>query len=389
MARGRDLVHGDEAAEHGTMRLTEVPTPALLLDKPRFEANCARMLAHCRALGVRLRPHMKTLKAYQAALIARDGPDGGVAASTLNEAEYWAGHGFADIQYAVCVTPDKLPRCAAILEKAGKFSFFLDSIEMAHEVVAFAREHGARFRVWIEVETGGERTGVRPDDPALVEIGRVLSDRALVFEGVATHAGQSYAPGADLAAVAEAERVGLVAAAERLEAAGIAVRGRSAGSTPTAVFARSAEGLTEYRAGVYMAGDLYQAGIGSIGFEDIAVSVLATVISRQADRGRIVVDAGGLALSKDRSTRGLAGKDAGYGAVCGLDLAPLGLTIDDVHQEHGVIGRAPPEAFDRLPIGARVRILPNHACMTAAAYESLLVVKEGRVMDEWDRTNRW
>jgi D-serine deaminase-like pyridoxal phosphate-dependent protein len=376
------------------MTLSDLPTPALVLDRARLAANCRRMLERCRALGVKLRPHMKTLKAAEAAGLAVDPGHGGVAASTLNEAAYWAAQGYADIQYAVCLTPEKFGRAARILEDAPRFSVFIDSLEVAQELLTYARTNGAPFRVWVEIDCGGRRTGVSPGGPELLDIARTLAQGPLVFEGVATHAGQSYAdvPVAAIADIAEQERAAVVRAAERIEAIGVPVPGRSAGSTPTALHARSAEGLTEYRAGVYMAGDLFQAGIGSVDLDDIAVSVLATVISRDAASGRIVLDAGGLALSKDRSTRALGGRDRGYGLVCDLEGRPRwgDLVVDDVHQEHGVIEAAPPEAFEALPIGARVRILPNHACMTAAAYDRYQVVDGATgVVAEWGRTNGW
>jgi D-serine deaminase-like pyridoxal phosphate-dependent protein len=141
-----------------------------------------------------------------------------------------------------------------------------------------------------------------------------------------------------------------------------------------------------------MAGDLFQAAIGAHAREDIALSVLATVISHNRARNQIVVDAGGLALSKDRSTQALPGADAGYGLVldAGGEASFGELFVAGVHQEHGEIRGEAPLPFDRLPIGARVRILPNHACMTAAMYDAYLVVDGGTdVVGHWRRTNGW
>ena len=141
-----------------------------------------------------------------------------------------------------------------------------------------------------------------------------------------------------------------------------------------------------------MAGDLYQAALRSLDADDIALTVLATVISCDRARNQVVVDAGGLALSKDRSTARRAEIDAGYGRV--LDLAgaaSLGpRIIADVHQEHGEIRGDAPLPFDRLPIGTKVRIQPNHACMTAAAYDAYALVDGGEdVIGRWPRCNDW
>jgi D-serine deaminase-like pyridoxal phosphate-dependent protein len=376
------------------MNLSEVFTPALTLDLGKFRRNCDRMIAKCRSLGVPLRPHMKTMKSIEAARIAIDPAHGGIAVSTLQEAEYFAGHGIEDIQLALCITPDKLKRAAAITRSIPRFSFFLDSPEVAQTVADFARADDVPFRVWIEIDSGDGRTGVVPESDLLIPIAEALNDSPAILAGVATHGGHSYSgrdPGA-VAAVAEQERLKVVEAAERLRAAGIEVPGVSAGSTPTAFHAASGEGLTEFRAGVYMAGDLFQAGIESQTQDDIAMSVLATVISHKREHNQIVIDAGGLALSKDRSTSALEGGDLGYGLVVDLEGKPAfgRMIVAGVHQEHGEIQGVGPLPFDQLPIGTRVRILPNHACMTAAAYDRFLVVDGGiEVSDTWHRINGW
>jgi D-serine deaminase-like pyridoxal phosphate-dependent protein len=361
----------------------------LVLDRGRLGRNCARMLAKCRSLGVGLRPHLKTLKSIDAARLAIDPAHGGIAVSTLREAEYFAGHGIGDIQYAVCITPDKLARAKTIAELVPGFSFFLDSIAAAQAVAAA----NGTFNVWIEIESGGRRTGIDPDDPALVEIAAILRAAGVRLAGVATHGGHSYAArtAAEMAEVAAQERKAVVEAATRLSAAGFGVPGLSTGSSPSATHMASADGLTEIRAGVYTAGDLFQAGIGVQAEDDIAVSVLASVIGRDESRGRVVIDAGGLALSKDRSTAALP-DDLGYGVVLDVDgQQTLGrLIVNGVHQEHGEIDNVSAEALARLAIGARVRVLPNHVCMTAAPYDHYLVVDGGNaIVARWDKIGGW
>jgi D-serine deaminase-like pyridoxal phosphate-dependent protein len=376
------------------MDLSRAETPSLILDRSRLERNCALMLDRCRRLGVKLRPHMKTLKSIDAARIAIDPDFGAIAVSTLREAEYFAQAGIDDIQYAVCITPDKLPRAVSISRSIPRFSFFLDSVAMARAVADCATETGTALRTWIEIESGGRRTGIDPDSLQLIEIAQTLSASPAVLEGVATHGGHAYGArdSASIAAIAEQERSAIVFAADRLRTDGFEVPGVSAGSTPTAVQARSGEGLSEIRAGVYMAGDLFQAAIGSLPQDDIAVSVLASVLSHQPERNQIVIDAGGLALSKDRSTAALEDGDRGFGTVVDIEgkdsLGPL--IVRDVHQEHGEVSGPDPIPFDRLPIGARVRVIPNHVCMTAGAYDRFLVVDGGtEVHETWDKVVGW
>ena len=157
-------------------------------------------------------------------------------------------------------------------------------------------------------------------------------------------------------------------------------------------YARTLEGVTEARVGVYAFGDLVQAELGTCGIGDIAISVLASVIGHSRDHGRVLIDAGFLALSRDRGTADFP-VDWGYGAVCDAASGELieGVRVDSTNQEHGIITATSGELdWSRFPIGGRVQILPNHACATAAAYDRYFVTDDGqRVVDIWNRVNGW
>lgn len=368
-----------------------LPTPTLLLDRPKLVANAARMRARAKALGVRLRPHMKTAKSIEVGKIALGGEFDAIAVSTLREAEYFLAAGIRDILYAVGIVPSKLDQAAALMAKGADLKIAADSLPVARASAA----HGAPFQVMIEIDTGDARGGVAPSSPALIDIARAISSggRARVA-GVFTHAGQSYDrrdPSA-IAAIAEEERAGLVAAAARLRDAGFECETISVGSSPTAVHARHLTGVTEMRPGVYMLGDLYQAGIGTCRVEDIALSVLASVISHRPADNVLLIDAGALALSKDRSTEKLDEGDCGFGLVCDAATgAPIaGLRVAAVSQEHGKVTAPTPLPFERLSIGSRVRVLPNHACITAAGHDGYWVLDGGiEVVARFGRCNGW
>jgi len=368
------------------MRISEIETPALLLDRGRLERNVGRMRARLEALGVPLRPHVKTAKSAEAVRLAVAGQPGGITVSTLKEAEYFLDRGFTDILYAVGIAPSKLGHVASLRERGAEVTIVLDSAEMAEAAAERAAALGACFPVLIEVDTDGGRAGVRADDARLVEVGRRLHGSAGTrLRGVMTHAGRSYecrSP-AELRAMAEQERAGAVAAAEALRSAGLPAPVVSVGSTPTALFAERLDGVTEVRAGVYMFMDRVMAALGVCAEADIAVSVLATVIGHRPDLGYLLIDAGGLALSKDRGSAGDYGRLADP-----VSAAPLGLAVASVNQEHGLVPAAAAD-FERLPIGASVRIHPNHACMTAAAHEFYLLVEDGEVVERWQRCNFW
>jgi len=365
----------------GQLDLGTVTTPSLVLERARLVANAHAMRRRAAELGVALRPHLKTVKSEAIAQIATTGAGGTV--STLREAAYFAEHGLTDLVLAVCVTADRLDRCAELVERGTRLTVITDDVEVARAIAA----HPVMIPALVEVDSGGARTGVRPDDPELIEVAEGLGDR---LRGVLTHAGHSYeAAGAEaIARIAEDERRAVVGAAERLRSAGLRCDVVSLGSTPTAVHAASAAGATEMRPGVYLLMDLFQAAIGCCRLDDIAISVLSTVISRRGDRA--LIDAGALALSKDRSTAH-SPVDSGYGLVCDLDGAPLvgsgrPVIVSDVHQEHGFVDDAP----RGLRVGDRVRVLPNHACMTAAAYDGYHVVDGSlATVDRYGRCNGW
>jgi len=364
-----------------------LPTPCLVLDQGRLDANLERMRSRARSLDVRLRPHIKTSKSVDVALRAV-GPDGPLTVSTLREAEHFVRHGFTDITYAVAIVPDRLDRVARLGAGGARVGLFVEGRAVAEAIAA----HPGCFEAWIEVDCGEDRTGVHSTE-AVVAIGRVLHQAPRCrLRGIATHGGHSYAARSTAArvAIAEQERAAAVRAAEALRSAGIPCPEVSVGSTPTAVHAAHLDGITEFRPGVYTLGDLFQAGIESLCIDDIACSVLTTVLSHRSRSGRVVVDAGGLALSKDRSTAGRP-FDAGYGlladAVSGTVLE--GLQVASVHQEHGEVVGPGPLSPDRFPVGSRLRVLPNHICMTAAQYDCYHVVSDGCLVAVWPRINGW
>lgn len=374
------------------MRICRLQTPALLLDESRLRANAARLVQRLHPFGIILRPHCKTCKSVDAARFCLPSPDGPITVSTLAEAEYFAGHGITDICYAVGISPGKLPRAMALRHGGVHLSLILDSAENARLLTDFARSQGHAFDLLLEIDCDGHRSGLRPDDPELTEAADILARAGQNLLGVLTHAGSAYdlpSPGPeDFAALAERERLAAVRAAQNLRAAGHACPTVSVGSTPTAFFGRDFTGVTEVRAGVYMFQDLVMAGLGVCRIEDIALSVLTTVIGRQKDSANLVLDAGWMSLSRDT---GLPGRfqEQGYGLVCDLEgrLLP-GLRVAETNQEHGLVtagaGFCPP-----LTVGTQLRILPVHACATAAAFDMYHVCRGDEISAIWPRCRGW
>jgi D-serine deaminase-like pyridoxal phosphate-dependent protein len=369
-------------------------TPRLLLDGERFDRNCVRMRERCHVLGVMLRPHVKTAKSVAVARRALGGSVGPITVSTLKEADHFAAHGYRDILYATAIAPQKFQHAARIQREHGcDLTLVTDSLALVAQAAAFAKEQDITLSFLIEIDCGEHRSGVLANDEIVVDLARAISDCPhLGLRGVMAHAGHSY--GTNIATsvrdIAAIERDAAVTAADTLRSAGLACDIVSVGSTPTVLHADHLDGITEVRAGIYMFWDLAQVSRGMCGLDDIAVSVLATVIGHNRHGGSVVLDAGALALSKDIGA-GRFLPDAGYGYVCDLQtLARLGtLSVNAVHQEHGTVHVSDASWFDRLPVGSQVRILPNHACLTCAAYDAYDVIRDGAIVDRWSRINGW
>jgi len=370
-------------------------TPCLLLEEKRLERNILRLRDKADRLGVALRPHLKTGKSVEVARRVLSGTSPKATVSTLREAELFADAGVRDILYAVGIVPQKLDRVLAIRQRGCDLSILLDSVQQAEAVAAKCAATGETIPVLVEIDSDGHRSGLPTTSPELLEIAALLVNSGAELRGVLTHAGESYGvSGAEAhAAFAERERSATVTAAAALRRAGYSCPVVSVGSTPTAHAARDLTGVTELRAGVYTFFDLVMAGIGVCGTDDIALSVLTTVIGRQRDKGWILVDAGWMALSRDRGTAAQA-IDQGYGLVCdaGGQLIP-DLVMTAANQEHGIIalrsGRTAP--LPELPVGTRLRILPNHACATAAQHNGYHVLSPDPVLNGqfWSRISGW
>ncbi|KVU48342.1 DSD1 family PLP-dependent enzyme [Burkholderia cepacia] len=376
------------------MDLQTLNTPAALIDVGRMRHNIGRMQAHLDALGVRFRPHVKTTKCTHVVDAQIAAGAQGVTVSTLKEAEQFFAHGIRDIVYAVGMVPAKLGQALALRRQGCDLKLVTDSLPAAHAIAEFGRAHGERFEVWIEVDVDGRRSGIPPDAGLLIDVGRALVDGGLVLGGVLAHAGSSYeysTPEA-LAAIAEQERSRTVRAAERLRAAGLPCPVVSIGSTPTALAARHLDGVTEVRAGVYVMFDLVMHNIGVCDLSDIALSVLTTVIGHQEEKGWAIVDAGWMAMSRDRGTQRQA-RDFGYGQVCTEHGDVLGdYVMSAANQEHGIVSHASaPDSgiAQRFPIGTRLRILPNHACATGAQHPEYQAIGDDGSAQAWPRFYGW
>lgn len=373
------------------IKLSSVKTPSLVLDVERVRRNAARMTELAARNSVRLRPHIKTHKCIEVAKIQTVGSSGAVTVSTLAEAMAFAKHGFDDITYAIPIEKGKFADAFEMMRSGVRLKLLTDSLAAMEALLEASANAGLTPSVFVKIDCGTHRVGVEPHTPEAFEIPRFLSDaKHLHFAGILTHAGHSYdVKGHEaILKIARHERDVMVELAERLRNNGIEVPTISVGSTPTMSVIDHLEGIDEIRPGNYIFFDNYQATLGSCSFDDPALTVLAAVIHKDISRNKLVIDAGGIALSKDRGPVDLD-PSCGYGRVLDLDGDDTGMRVTGMSQEHGEIIVDDAATIAPYNVGDRVRILANHSCLTAAQHDHYNVLENGVIVDRWETHRGW
>ena len=356
--------------------MIDVETPALLLHHDVMERNLEHMANRAKKLGVALRPHIKTHKCLELGRRQQAHGAQGITVSTLFEAQAFARDGFRDLTWAFPLDPTHIPHVHRIAENGITLRVILDDLDTAKALA------GSGLHVWLKVDCGYHRAGVDPASRYALEVARELgAERGLIFDGILSHSGHAYRTRnrEEAAQIAEQERQVMTWFADLLRKDGLPVRGVSVGSTPAMAAVKSLTGVTEARPGNYIFYDRTMVLIGCCGPQDVAVSVLATVVSHQPGAAHFVVDAGALSLSKDLGPAHL-GLETAFGEVKGHPE----LTVASVSQEHGLIRAAAPAAIEgKFKVGQQVEIIPNHSCLTEAHFDEYVVIEGGRVMDRW------
>lgn len=338
-----------------TLSIDELDTPCVLIDMVRVEANLRRAQAHAEANGYALRPHIKTHKLPRFARRQVEFGAIGITAQKLGEAEIMADAGLSDIFLPYNIIGGRKLRRLRALNARVTLAVTADSPDT---VAGYARTFAADrpLTVLVECDTGGGRCGVQTPAQALALARQIAMAAGLRFGGLMTY------PALHGRARSEAW---LREAAALLQQAGIAVPVISSGNSPD-MWETEPTIVTERRPGTYIYFDRFQVQQGAATWDDCALTVLATVVSRPTPT-RVVVDAGSKALSSD-----LMGQQ-GHGVVAGTDLILRALS-----EEHGVIEMAQPADTPR--IGDRLRIVPNHACVVSNLFDSVhLVAADGSV----------
>ena len=375
------------------MLVSDLPTPALLVDRGRLHANLDAMQARAEVQGVALRPHVKTHKCVEIARMQAARGARGLTVATLDEAEAFAQAGFDDLRIATpVVSPGKLARVAALAGRGVRVSFTVDSVEGVRR----AHDAGLGTEVLVEVDTGHHRCGVGWDDgERLAEVAGAVRQSGLRLAGLLSHGGDAYAPAGDGETADDARRRAMTAERDRvLEAAvtladaGLLAPGAelSVGSTPgvTVFDNRERDGfrITEIRPGTYVFMDATQVSLGAARLQDCALVCVGTVLSkRRFDDGteRVITDAGKKALTSD--TRPGLGT---FGTVLYSPrtmIAHPHAVVSGLSEEHGWVDSPGGVIWD---VGDPVFVVPNHACVAVATRRQLHLVDGDEVAETWD-----
>lgn len=356
-----------------TSPYSELETPCLLIDRERALANIAMMQARADALGVRLRPHIKTHRMPYFAALQMEAGACGIACAKLGEAEVMADHGIGDMLIAnEIIGLEKYARLRALHRRVHVRVGIDNTAQLAQMEAVFARE-ARPLEVLIEYEVGEVRSGVAGDEALLALARAILASRHVALRGIFSHEGHTYraeSP-AECRAQAQAAYEKTVRAAALLRDLGAEIDTVSVGATPSVMHGAYCEGITELRLGTYIFFDVGQArAIGD--YSRCAATVLASVISKP-EGDRVVLDAGAKALVSQNRPTGLCAT-AGFGAIKGAEH----ITVANLFDEHAVLNSA--ELRDRVQVGDKVEVIPSHVCPTVNLYDSAYLVSEGRVL---------
>lgn len=336
--------------------IAELETPCVLIDLDRVEANLKRAQDHANANGYALRPHIKTHKLPRFAKRQEELGATGITVQKLGEAEVMADAGLSDIFLPYNIMgASKLARLKALNDRVT-LAVTADSPDT---VAGYARTfaQGKPLTVLVECDTGTNRCGVQTPAQALALARQIGDAPGLRFGGLMTY------PPAKKPEQAEAW---LREAIDLLNQAGIAVPKVTSGNTPD-MWRTGQSVVTERRPGTYIYYDRMQVAAGAASWDDCALTVLATVVSRPT-ANRIVLDCGSKTLSSD------IGNLEGYGLLQGTDI-----TIKFVNEEHGVIELPAPSDTPR--IGDRVRVVPNHACVVSNLFDRVHLISGDSVVE--------
>lgn len=365
------------------MKKLEIPTPALVVDLSKLKRNITEMAERARKADLLLRPHIKTHKTPIIAQMQIDAGAVGIACAKLGEAEVMAAAGIDDIFIAYpLVGPDKVDRLLNLASWVPRISTSVDTYAAMRALNAAATERGQRIDVMVEVEAGYRRTGVMSGEPLLAFVSEIITSLpGLRYKGLMYMAGGTgiYVERKKQEACEIAGARIAAEAAAMLRRNGIKSDVISGGSTPGAQFMNAIEGITEYRPGCYVFGDMKYADLGAHTREQMALTILVTVVSvpEVGEPDHFVIDAGSKTLTHSTATT-----TPGYGTF--VQYPELNVAV--ASEEHGAVHLQ--RGFQPPPVGTKLEIYPNYVSDVVNLSDQLWVVEGDQVVAVWEVTGR-
>ncbi len=364
--------------------LFDLETPCVIVDHGKLIENIKFMQNIANENSVFLRPHIKAHKCLRMAKIQIEEGAIGVTASKTDEAIVFIEGGIKSITVAYpIINKDKLDRLLiSAIKNNTDIRMVVDSIEGITNISTVSNKYGVQIPVFVKIDVGLHRCGLSENNPVLIDLVNIIyDDRNISFAGLFSHAGHAYASNNadDIRLIASEECNVLLHLRKKIQNKGRNIAEVSVGATPTALVSNTYSGITEIRPGNYVFFDMTSVHKGLIGAERVALSVLATVISK--NDSYYIIDAGSKTLSSDMGAHGTVGSGT-YGQAYKLgdyENTSVSMPIIKLSEEHGFVQRNK----TNLKIGDKVRILPNHSCPVANLTEYLFIIDNYMVLDKW------
>ncbi len=358
----------------GEMHVSSLDTPALLIDLDRVEANLDRAASYAAEHGLRIRPHTKTHKSPLVARMQLDRGAAGLTVAKVGEAEIMAIEAVPNLLVAYPLWGDTKWERLVEVAKNLPVTVALDSAQVAVGLSRHARRAGIRIGILVEADLGMRRCGLPPGSELVALARSVAAMPSLRLEGVMFYPGHinmAQPTGAEQLEQLQSE---LAEVLEDFRADGLPTEVVSGGSTPTLFHSHRIEGLTEIRPGTYVFNDRTQVAVGACAWGDCAATILTTVVST-ARPDAVVIDGGSKTFSSDPLR---PDDDGEFGRV--LDMP--GARLHKMSEEHGVVDlREHSGSSPRL--GQRLRIIPNHVCVTVNMHERAFGLRGDTVQESW------
>lgn len=365
--------------------LLNLETPHILLDQDRLQANIQLIQDIGNTRGVNVRPHIKTHKCLELARQQIDAGASGITSSKVDEALVFINNGIRSVTVAYPLVVDsKLDRLIAAAKAHDvDLRLIVDSPAGVDAIAQVAGRHQKQISIFLKIDVGLHRCGLSEDDPSVIKLTqKIIQKPALNFVGLLSHSGHVYGAKDGEAAqqIAQEECQIMNRVRKKLESNDIKVSEVSIGSTPTILANDNYDGITEIRPGNYVFMDRTPLRLDLIGLDQIAFSVLATVVSQNSDY--FIIDTGSKTLSSDQGAHGIAGME-GFGLAYPVDQfedKDYEMGVAKLSEEHGFVER---KDFD-LPVGSTIRLIPNHSCVVANLLDTYTVLKDGQISAQWD-----